>query len=67
MSTITDTIVTVRTRAFQGALETNRHRVDEDGTVTVYDSVARHYTHCHSLSKQDLGRVRAAARKATKA
>jgi endoglucanase Acf2 len=55
--------VTIRARAFNGLLETIQCIVHHDGSVTVYDSVAGHYTTCHSLSKRDLGRARAAARK----
>lgn len=57
--------IILRTRAFGGRLETNKHAVDADGTgtVTVYDTIAGYYTSCHSLSARDLGRVRAAARR----
>jgi len=36
--------------------------VDPDGTVTVYDSVAGHYTICHSLSADSQARIRRLAR-----
>ena len=55
--------VTIRAIAFGGILEPIRCLVAPNGTVTVYDRVAGHYTTCHSLSKRDLGRVRSAARK----
>lgn len=61
--------ITLRTRAFGGVLETNRHRM-QDGEdqilpygpahVAVWDDVAGHWTTCHSLSAQDAGRIRAA-------
>ena len=65
MTTTDDTTygIILRTRAFGGRLETNKHAVDADGTVTVYDTIAGYYTSCHSLSARDLGRVRAAARR----
>ena len=56
--------VTIRARAFNGILETVHCLVATTGDITVYDSVAGYYTSCHSLSKRDLGRIRAAARKA---
>jgi endoglucanase Acf2 len=56
--------VTIRCRAFDGILETNKCSVDSDGTVRVYDSTAGHYTTCHSLSARDIGRIRAAAKHA---
>jgi hypothetical protein len=60
--TATQTTVTVRARAFGGRLETVKCMV-EDGTVRVYDSVAGHYTTCHSLSTRDVARIVAKARK----
>ena len=32
--------------------------VEDDGTVRVYDSVAGHYTSCHSLSAKAIRRIR---------
>ena len=61
--TNTETIITINCRAFNGRLERNKVCVDGD-TVTVYDSVAKHYTTCHSLSARDLGRIRREAAKA---
>lgn len=58
------TIVTMRVRAFAGVLWTHKCSIDDDGTVRVYDRVAGHYTRRHTLSAQDLGRIRAAARRA---
>ena len=63
-TTTTDKHVTIRARAFQGVLETLKCIVEPDGSVRVYDSVARYYTSCHSLSTRDLARIRAAAKRA---
>jgi hypothetical protein len=60
--TPTGKVVTIRTRAFAGRLETVRCMVDADGTVRVYDSVAGHYTTCHSLTAAAQARVRKAAK-----
>ena len=38
---------------------------DEDGTVRVYDSVAGHFTACHSLTEAQQRHVRAAAKRAS--
>ena len=55
--------IKLRTRAFNGVLETNLHSVDEYGNVRVRSDLDGYYTSCHSLSKQDIGRVRASARR----
>lgn len=54
--------ITIRCRAFshEGVRE-NTLRVDADGTVRVWDSVAGHYTTCHALSAGVLRRARKAA------
>ena len=36
-------------------------RVDADGTVRVWDSIAGHYTTCHSMAPAALRRIRAMA------
>ena len=54
-------IVTVRSgSAFStdSASAGYRAKVDADGTVRVWDSVARHYTLCHSLTERQMARVR---------
>lgn len=33
-------------------------QVDDDGVVTVYDDVAKHYTVCHILSRRTQARLR---------
>lgn len=53
------TTITTRAKAFSGrSIETIRASVDADGTVRVYDSVAGHYTTCHSLSPSAQRRIR---------
>lgn len=54
----TKTII-IRCRAFasEGVRE-NKVRVESDGRVWVYDSVAGHYTTCHSLGRSALARIR---------
>lgn len=51
--------LTTRCRAFatEGVRE-NRIRITEDGSVLVWDSVAGHYTRCHSLSPAAQRRIR---------
>jgi hypothetical protein len=54
--------LTVRCKAFDGeGVRENRASVDRDGTVRVWDSVAGHYTTCHSLGRSALARIRRAA------
>lgn len=56
-------IITIRAKAFSTEpLGTYRATVEGDGTVRVYDSVAGHYTTCHSLSASALRRIRRLAR-----
>lgn len=55
--------VTIRAKAFHGrGVETVRVQVEKDGTVRVWDSVAGHYTLCHSLSKSAHARVKKMAK-----
>jgi hypothetical protein len=51
-------IITIRAKAFtnEGVRE-NKVMVDGD-TISVWDSVAGHYTTCHSLSKSAISRAR---------
>ena len=52
-------IVSVRAKAFSGrGIEQIKCDVDQDGTVRVWDSVAGHYTACHSLGKSAQQRIR---------
>lgn len=57
-------IVTMRCKAFSpGVTAVYTLRVDDDGTARVYDSVAGHYTVCHSLGQDDIRRARKIANK----
>ena len=61
-TTTTNTYVTIRAKAFSGeGVRTHRCRVEQDGTVRVWDSIAGHYTVCHSLSASAMRRARQAA------
>ena len=56
--------ITCRARAFAGrGVETIRCRLDADGSVLVWDDLARHYTRCHSLGKSAHRRIRRLAAK----
>lgn len=58
-----DKIVRIRCRAFSNeGVRLHRLRVTADGTVTVWDAVAGHYSHCHRLSPSAIRRARRAAR-----
>jgi hypothetical protein len=49
---------TARAKFFSGeGVTTQKVRVDSDGTVRVWDSVAGHYTLCNSLSKAAAKRI----------
>jgi hypothetical protein len=55
--------IQVRAKAFSGrGVETISVSIDSDGTVRVYDSIAGHYTVCHSLSRSAQARIRRLAR-----
>ena len=56
-------LVTVTVKAFGGRIGTHTCSVDADGTVRVWDSVARYYTTCHSLSERTMNRLRKLAAK----
>ena len=54
-------IITIRAKAFScEGVRANRVMV-EDGAVTVWDSVAGHYTSCHVLSASAIRRALKAA------
>ena len=56
--------ITCRARAFAGRpIESVRCRIDPDGAVLVWDSVAKHYTRCHSLTASAQRRIRRLAAK----
>jgi len=53
------TEITARAKAFSNeGIKTHKFSLDADGTVRVWDSVAGHYTTCHSLSKSAEARIR---------
>ena len=57
----TSTRFTARVKAFScEGIRLNRIQIDADGTVRVYDSIAGHYTRCHSLSPKTQARLRKA-------
>lgn len=59
----TDAEIETRARAFAGRpIEDVRCRVEADGTVLVWDSVAGHFTRCHSLSESAIRRIRRLAK-----
>ena len=63
MMTQISKVVTIKAKAFSGGrVENCRCMVDADGTVRVWDSVAGHYTTCHSLSKSAQERARKLAK-----
>jgi hypothetical protein len=54
----TATTITVR-NAFSSERGTYRAIVDADGAVRVWDSVAGHYTRCHTLTAGQIRSARA--------
>lgn len=63
MKTVAEKTVTIRAKAFSGeGVRANRVRVQANGSVSVYDSVAGHYTTCHSLSEGAIRRARKLAK-----
>ena len=48
----------VKCNAF-GRIGTHRVRVEEDGSVLVWDEVAGHFTRCHRLSRRAERRIAA--------
>jgi hypothetical protein len=57
MSTATARFCTVR-NAFSTERGSYRARVDADGTVRVWDSVAGYYTTCHALTARQIASAR---------
>jgi hypothetical protein len=50
--------IQIRCRAFTGdRIKINRISVDGDGLVRVWDSVAGHFTACHSLTRRSMGKI----------
>lgn len=57
------TTIKARAKVWSGRGATSeRFQVDADGTIRVYDSVAGHYTTCHSMSERSQARIRRLAR-----
>jgi hypothetical protein len=51
--------VVIKAKAFSSeSVKTHKVAVDADGTVRVWDSVAGHYTTCHSLSRSAQAKAR---------
>ena len=56
--------LTARARCFRGTtggpgiLDTFRFTVQSDGTVRVYDDVAKHYTLHHGMTQREESRIR---------
>ncbi len=56
------TTITAKAKAFSGeGIREHSFEVDDDGTVRVWDSVAGHYTTCHSLSVSARRHIRSLA------
>ena len=50
--------IQIRCRAFAGdRIKINRISVDDGGKVRVWDSVAGHFTACHSLTSRSIGKI----------
>jgi hypothetical protein len=55
----TEKVITIRAKAFTGyGIEKIHAMVHTDGTVWVYDDVAKHYTNCHALSPRSQQKIR---------
>lgn len=60
-----DKQITARAKAFRSeGVRAYRFLVEADGAVLVWDSVAGHYTRCHSLSDAATRRIRNLAERA---
>ncbi|MGH8261387.1 MAG: hypothetical protein ACREUG_17025 [Steroidobacteraceae bacterium] len=56
-------VLTVRAKTFaREGVRQHQVMVGTDGTVRVYDSVAGHYTTCHSMSPSAQRRIRQLAK-----
>lgn len=48
----------VRCKAFTNEpIRMHKVIVESDNTILVYDPIARHYTRCHCLSRQQISRI----------
>lgn len=61
----TDTEITARAKAFSGEGVREHNFLISDDAVLVWDSVAGHYTRCHSLSQSAEKRIRKLAERNT--
>lgn len=59
-------IKSVEVKGFSGRGYSGLAYVETDGTVRIYDSVAQHYTTCHSLSATAVAKLNRLARRARK-
>ncbi len=51
--------LTARAKAFSGeAVRDHRFRIETDGTLRVWDTIAGHYTACHGLRPAAVRRIR---------
>lgn len=51
-------IIQIRCKAFcRQGVKINRIQIADDGTVRVWDNVARHFTTCHSLTARSIGKI----------
>lgn len=58
------TIIDLRAKAFRcEGVRNHKVSVSSDGSVRVWDSVAKHFTTCHSLSRGAVRRAKAIASK----
>jgi len=54
-----DIIIKARAKAFSGEnIRQHKFAVASDGTVRVWDSIAGHYTTCHSMTPATQRRIR---------
>ena len=54
--------ITVKCKAFSGeGAKVNKVRISPAGEVSVWDSVAGHYTTCHALSPATIRRIKTLA------
>jgi len=55
--------VKARAKAFTGkGIREYTFGVEDNGSVLVYDDIAKHFTSCHALSKSAIARIRKIAK-----
>lgn len=63
-TTYTRIEITAKARAFTGyPIQKHRFAVEPDGTVRVFDDIARHFTNLHGLTQSATRRIRRLARR----